>query len=108
MGCRGFFVNVAFAVSLIEPIVLGFALVRRHEFRVPAILLIVPVVVLPLTFVPKPSLSSLTRAIPRWGVNLGLALLCIAVHHCATSMHRPGRTACSEHGVGVSAPRPVR
>jgi hypothetical protein len=71
-------ITAAFAVSLLLPIVLGFALIRRREFRVPAILLIAPVVLLPLTFI----LGALTD----WGhpgymetaVNFGVALLCIA------------------------------
>ena len=70
--------NVAFAVSLLLPIVLGFALLRRREFRVPAILLIAPLLLLPLIFV----LDAFTEiAHPGYleiAVNFGLALLCVA------------------------------
>ena len=50
-GAYEILANIAFAVSLITPPVLGFALIRRHEFRVPAIMLIALLVLLPLTFV---------------------------------------------------------
>ena len=70
--------NVAFAVSLIAPIVLGFALIRRREFRVPAILLIAPVVLLPLTFVLEAFTVFAHPGYTETAVNLGLALLCVA------------------------------
>jgi len=70
--------TVAFAVTLIVPIVLGFAVVRRREFRVAAILLTAPVVVLPMVMV--------LEAFTEWAhpgyletvVNVGVALLCVA------------------------------
>ena len=70
--------NVAFLVSLITPIVLGFALMRRREFRVPAILLIAPIVLLPLTFVLQAFTAFAHPGYTETAVNLGLALLCIA------------------------------
>jgi len=70
--------NVAFLVSLITPIVLGFALIRRREFRVPAILLIAPIVLLPLTFVLQAFTAFAHPGYTETAVNLGLALLCIA------------------------------
>ncbi|MDF2509290.1 MAG: hypothetical protein K0Q52_3149 [Microbacterium sp.] len=71
-------VTVVFAGSLLLPIALGFALLRRRVFRVPALLLIAPLVLLPLTL--------LLEALTSWAhpgyleivVNVGLALLCIA------------------------------
>ena len=71
-------VTVAFAVSLLAPIVLGFALIRRREFRVPAILLIAPIVVLPLTLVLDAFTAFAHPGYMETAVNFGLALLCIA------------------------------
>jgi peptidoglycan/LPS O-acetylase OafA/YrhL len=70
--------TVAFAATLLVPIVLGFGLIRRREFRVPSILLIAPLVVFPLVL--------LLEAFTDWAhpgyletvVNFGVALLCVA------------------------------
>lgn len=70
--------NVAFAVSLIVPIVLGFALIRRHAFRVPAILLIAPIVILPLTVILEAFTAFAHPGYTETAVNIGLALLCVA------------------------------
>lgn len=77
--------NVAFAASLILPIVLGFALMRRAEFRVPAILLIAPVVLLPITFVLEAFTVFAHPGYTETAVNLGLALLCVAASSQATA-----------------------
>ncbi|WP_167140458.1 hypothetical protein [Diaminobutyricimonas sp. TR449] len=69
----------AFIVTLLVPIVLGFALIRRRELRLPVLFLIAPVLLFPLTL--------LLAAISTWGhpayletaVNFGVALLGIAV-----------------------------
>lgn len=77
-GVYGIISTVAFAVTLLVPIALGFGLIRRREFRAPSILLIAPVVVFPLVL--------LLEAFTDWAhpgyletvVNFGVALLCVA------------------------------
>ena len=93
--------NVAFAVSLLLPIVLGFALIRRREFRVPAILLIAPLVLLPLTFVLEAFTAFAHPGYTETAVNFGLALLCVAASSLpAETMPRsrqtPGRRRAAE------------
>jgi hypothetical protein len=69
----------AFIVTLLVPVLLGFALIRRRELRMPALFLIAPVLLFPLTL--------LLAAVSTWGhpgylettVNFGVALLGIAV-----------------------------
>src|SRR6187431_212337 len=70
--------NVAFAVSLLLPIVLGFILIRRREFRVPAVLLIAPLLLLPLTLVLDAFTAFAHPGYMEIAVNFGLALLCLA------------------------------
>jgi hypothetical protein len=77
-GVYGIISTVAFAVTLLVPIALGFGLIRRREFRVPSILLIAPIVIFPLVL--------LLEAFTDWAhpgyletvVNFGVALLCVA------------------------------
>ncbi|MCD2441391.1 hypothetical protein LQ757_03765 [Agromyces sp. SYSU K20354] len=87
-GLLGSVVNGAFLTSLLVPVVLGFALIRRRELRLPVMLLIAPVALLPLTIV--------LGMVGTWGhpgymetaVNFGVALLCIAA---STSANHDGR-----------------
>lgn len=78
-------VTVAFAGSLLLPIVMGFVLIRRREFRVPAVLLISPIAVFPLVLI----LSAFTAfAHPGYletVVNFGLALLCLKASSLPTT-----------------------
>ena len=70
----------------IEQLVLGFALIRRHDFRVPAILLIAPLDLLPLTFVLEVFTVFAHPSYSETAVNIGLALLCVvAGSHPAAS-----------------------
>lgn len=69
----------AFIVTLLVPIVLGFALIRRRELRLSVLFLIAPVLLFPLTL--------LLGMISTWGhpayletaVNFGVALLALTV-----------------------------
>lgn len=70
--------NLAFAVSLLVPIVLGFALIRRRAFRVPALLLIAPIVLLPLTLLLQAFTDWAHPGYMETAVNFGVALLCVA------------------------------
>ncbi len=77
-GVYGIVSTVAFAVTLLVPIVLGFALLRRREFRVPAILLIAPIVVFPLVLVLEGFTDYAHPGYLETVVNFGVALLCVA------------------------------
>lgn len=91
-GLLGAVVNGAFLTSLLVPVVLGFALIRRRDLRLPVILLIAPVALLPLTIV--------LGMIGAWGhpgyvetaVNFGVALLCVAAS-AASDGERPAEIA---------------
>jgi hypothetical protein len=93
-GVYGIVSTVAFAATLLVPIVLGFGLIRRREFRVPSVLLIAPIVIFPLVL--------LLEAFTDWAhpgyletvVNFGVALLCLAASvSTVTDAHRPADTA---------------
>lgn len=71
-------INAAFAVSLLMPILLGFALIRRHEFRVPSLLLLAPIILLPLTVLLEASTIWAHPGYAETAVNFGVALLCVA------------------------------
>ncbi|MGC5173355.1 hypothetical protein ACLQ2Q_22155 [Microbacterium sp. DT81.1] len=77
-GVYEILVTVIFAVSLLVPIVLGFALIRRRHFRIPAILLIAPLVVLPITLIIETFTVFAHPGYTETAVNFGLALLCVA------------------------------
>ena len=77
-GIYGIASTIAFAVTLLVPIVLGFALLRRREFRVPAMLLIAPVVILPLVLVLEGFTDYAHPGYLETAVNFGVALLCVA------------------------------
>ena len=77
-GVYAIAVTVVFAVSLLLPIVLGFALIRDRAFRVPAILLIAPIVVLPLTMLLEVFTTWAHPGYMETVANFGVALLCVA------------------------------
>ncbi len=87
-------VNVAFLVTLVVPVVLGFALIRRRELRAAVLLLIAPAVLLPVTVV--------LGAIGPWGhpayvetaVGFGVALLCVGASAAADV---PASSAATAH-----------
>ncbi len=87
--------TVVFAASLLLPIVLGFALIRRREFRVPALLLIAPLILLPLIFVLEAFTAFAHPGYMETAVNFGLALLCVAASSLPADLgpaQRPGET----------------
>ena len=63
--------------SLLLPIVMGSALIRRHELRVPSILLMSPIVVFPLVIVLNAFTTFGHPGYLETVVNFGLALLCL-------------------------------
>jgi hypothetical protein len=88
--------TVVFIITLLLPIVLGFTLVRRRDFRVPALFLLAPIVVFPLTL--------LLAAVSTWAhpayletvVNFGVALLGVAAFEVGSSTNTEITTAPSE------------
>jgi hypothetical protein len=88
-------INVAFIVSLLVPIVLGFALIRRREFRVPAILLIAPIVLLPLTLLLEAFTVWAHPGYMETAVNFGVALLCIASARIQRQIREDALTAAA-------------
>ncbi|WP_163543854.1 hypothetical protein [Occultella kanbiaonis] len=78
-------VNVAFMITLVAPIILGFALIRRRELRAAVILLISPVALIPMTI--------LLGLIGPWGhpaylesaIGFGVALLCVSASTSSVS-----------------------
>ena len=81
--------NLAFAVSLLVPIVLGFALIRRRVFRWPAMLLIAPIVLLPLTLLLQAFTDWAHPGYMETAVNFGVALLCVAASGADSISTRP-------------------
>jgi hypothetical protein len=93
-GIYGIISTVAFAVTLLVPIALGFALLRRREFRVPALLLVAPVAVFPLVFVLEAFTDYAHPGYLETVVNFGVALLCVAASALTTaSAERPSDVA---------------
>jgi hypothetical protein len=103
-GVYEILVTVAFAVSLLAPIVLGFALIRRREFRLPAILLVAPIVVLPLTLVLEAFTAFAHPGYMETVVNLGLALLCVAASSLPPSELAPRHPASATSPVSAGTP----
>ena len=87
-GIYGIISTIAFAVTLLVPIALGFALLRRREFRVPAMLLVAPVVVLPLVLVLEGFTDYAHPGYLETVVNFGVALLCVAASASAPADDR--------------------
>ncbi|GGE82845.1 hypothetical protein [Mycetocola zhadangensis] len=70
--------TAAFIATLLVPVLLGVALLRRREFRVPVVFLLSPVAVLPLTLVLATVSTWAHPAYLETVVNSGVALLGIA------------------------------
>ncbi|MRG59433.1 hypothetical protein GE115_06035 [Agromyces sp. CFH 90414] len=95
-------VNVAFLTSLVVPIVLGFALVRRRELRVPVVLLIAPLVLLPLTLLLGPT-GWAHPGYTETAVNLGLALLALLATDETPRQPERARTNAATSGASPAA-----
>jgi hypothetical protein len=78
-------VTVAFIATLLLPILLGFALIRRRDFRVPVVSLLAPLVVFPLTLVLDAVSTWAHPAYPETVVNFGVALLVVAALEARTT-----------------------
>lgn len=75
LGGLGIVFTVAFLFMLVLPIVLGFALIRRPGFRLPAAFLVAPVILLPLIFVLSNFTGFAHPGFAETAVNFGIALL---------------------------------
>lgn len=85
--------NIAFFATFILPVILGFALIRRRELRVPVVLLISPVVLLPLTLLLSSFSSWAHPAYLETAINFGVALLCLAIAWPADARGRLSETS---------------
>lgn len=75
LGAAGIVFTVAFLFMLVLPILLGFALIRRAELRLPAAFLIAPTLLLPLVFVLSNFTGFAHPGFAETAVNYGVALL---------------------------------
>ncbi|MGM1028904.1 MAG: hypothetical protein ACQEWM_03415 [Actinomycetota bacterium] len=89
--------SIAFVVNLLLPIALGLALIRRRALRVPALLLLSPLVLLPLTIALEAFTAYAHPGYMETAVNVGLALLCgFADRQGAVEPRPPVRSALAE------------
>ena len=70
--------TAAFIATLLIPVLLGFALIKRREFRVPVVFLLSPLAVFPLTLVLEAVSTWAHPAYLETVVNFGVALLGVA------------------------------
>jgi hypothetical protein len=87
-GVAEILLSVAFVATFLVPIVLGFSLIRRKELRLPVILLISPVVLLPLIIAVGSFSTWAHPAYLETAINFGVALLALAVAWPAESRGR--------------------